>query len=59
MSQETSLLQTKLKDIELRELQLFLFQSPTLYPYLTKFASENISKDLLLKLDNFFLESKM
>ena len=51
MSQETSLLQTKLKDIELRELQLFLSQSP-----LTKFASESISKDLLLKLDDSFLK---
>jgi len=56
MFQETTLLQTNLKDQELRELQLFISQSPILYPYLNKFAAENISKDLLLQSDNLFLK---
>lgn len=44
-----------LKDHELRELQLFLSQSPLLYSYFNLFATNKITKELLLESDESFL----
>lgn len=48
---------TSLNVEDLRDLQTFLSQSTLLYPYYIKFQEENISKELLLKADEAFLQT--